>query len=1036
MADTTATNDDCSDDLMADFLDESSQLIERLNERLMQLEDWVRESCEEDECVDMDLLNDMFRSAHSIKGLSAMLGLPRINGLTHNIENVFDAARRGELAINMDVVHVVYASVDRLSELIDHLRDTQTDDLDCEEQLRAITAILEAEGALKVQGEQNSIDQAFGEMANGDDASNPIESTEANTEQNANAAAAVSAECEALFQGVVDEAEVPTKYLAIFLDETELSLDEMVDILLDSDVSKDVEAVRTLMCTAHRIKGSAASIGLNRPAKLAHVMEDVLQRHRDSAQSLSTFLIDALLGCADGLRVYLKELREGVVAEVQFPFLATELLVAEASQAPAPSSETIENEAEPVEEEPRQELNHESLRELAKTNCRLENARLCVVRVELVRDALLVGLKAQLLCEKLARIGQVLMTEPLRRELESCTALSYVEIGMLTSHSDSEIFRAINVSGVIGYSIDVLGKIDVAEGIATTPPKAESEPEKVAEAVPTVAEPQEAEETKLQEVLAEATNLCSAAASATVTAPPAPAAPPAPVAPVAVAAQKPAAPAKAPQPAKTAAKPSATATSTSEPSNRSTEAAKPVETLRVDIDRLDQLMNLAGQLVISKARFNQLGENLRAAIPHKQCQHWMESTEQMCGKLLQSTDDSPGGLSDKEISSIQIQMRKIQQNLKAIGTELQRVESVRTGMANFFEAVHQLDRVTDGIQKTIMDTRMVPIGPLFGRFRRVVRDISRNSGKEISLEIMGEKTELDKRMIDELGDPLIHMVRNSADHGVESPEERVKAGKPRSGQINLNAFHRGNSIVIQVTDDGRGLSREKILAKAIERGLVIQPDAERMTDQQVYQLIWEPGFSTAEAITEISGRGMGMDIVRSKIESINGVVEVDSTPGEGSVFTIKLPLTMAILPSLMSRIAGDLFSIPVESIVEIVCLRQDEIRTIHGKKTALVRGRPVSVVELDETFQWHHHRERKQTSSDVTIVIFRNDSRELGLVVDGILGEEDVVVKSLAENYQNVEGIAGACVLGNGCVALILDPAAVIDLAIKRQAAV
>lgn len=989
MNNSTEMRDDCSDDLLADFLDESTQLIERINERLMELEQWVQEEAGSGVAIDEALLNDMFRSAHSIKGLSAMLGLPRINGLTHNIENVFDAARRGQLSIENHVVGVVYASVDRLSELIDHLRDTQSDDLDCDPQIAAITEVLIAGGALKEQGAQGDVDDAFGDPGPSAEAEpTPLTEEESIVEPAKESPVADPFDCTEMFAEVQDEAEVPAKYLAIFLDETELSLDEMADLLLDSDLSTQQESVRTLMCTSHRIKGSAASIGLNRPAKLAHMMEDVLQRHRDAGKNLDPFLVDALLGCADALRVYLKGLRDGETVEVDFASCASELLAVEAEcLSGVDSVEEAVVEEEAPSDQPRT-LDQQELQQLAAGHFDDDATRLLLIHVELASNVPLVGLKAQLLCEKLARQGTVLLTNPPRNELDNISELSDIVIGLVTKLDDHAVHSIVNVSGVEKVDLSQL------ERDLTIVPKAanETKEEPPAES-PNVEAPKV--ETKTESV-----------------------APP-------VVKQE-AAPAKVAEAKKPEAKPAAA---------KSADAnhAKPAETLRVDIERLDQLMNLAGQLVISKARFNQLGENLRDAVPHKQCQQWLDSTDMMCQKLLGGNDGDKGKKESKELAEVHAQVRKIQQNLAAITKEMRRMDSIRTGMTSFFDAVHQLDRVTDGIQKTIMDTRMVPIGPLFGRFRRVVRDISRTNGKEITLEINGEKTELDKRMIDELGDPLIHMVRNSADHGVESPEDRVAAGKPQCGTITLNAFHRGNSIVIQVIDDGRGLSREKIAKKAIEKGLVTQIDLDRMTDQQIYQLIWEPGFSTAEAITEISGRGMGMDIVRAKIESINGVVEVDSTYGEGTVFTIKLPLTMAILPSLMARIDGDLFSIPVESIVEIVCFRRDELRTVHGKETAMVRGRPVSVVELHNTFRWNQPTHRTDSQGDVTMIIIRNDSREMGLVVDGILGEEDVVVKSLAENYHNIEGIAGACVLGNGRVALILDPAAVIDLAVRSQ---
>jgi two-component system chemotaxis sensor kinase CheA len=379
-------------------------------------------------------------------------------------------------------------------------------------------------------------------------------------------------------------------------------------------------------------------------------------------------------------------------------------------------------------------------------------------------------------------------------------------------------------------------------------------------------------------------------------------------------------------------------------------------------------------------------------------------------------------------------VRLIQRDLDVLRGVLERLAAARTTINDLFEAVHQLDRVTEGIQRTVMDTRMVPIGPLFGRFRRVVRDITRSNGKDIRLEIHGEKTELDKRMIDELGDPLIHMVRNSADHGVEQPETRVAAGKPAQGVITLNAFHRGNRIVIQVIDDGKGLDADRIRKKALERELVTPADLERMTLHQVYNLIWEPGFSTAEKVTEISGRGMGMDIVKSKIEELNGTVEVDSVPGQGATLTIKLPLTMAILPSLMAEVGGGVFALPIESVVEIVRISADKVNTVQGVPTATVRGRVISIVQLDELFTWNDGEVDVPAtpSTDVTMVILGSEGRELGLRVDLLLGEEDIVIKSLADNFRHVPGIAGASILGDGRVALILDIAGLVDAASRR----
>jgi two-component system chemotaxis sensor kinase CheA len=336
-----------------------------------------------------------------------------------------------------------------------------------------------------------------------------------------------------------------------------------------------------------------------------------------------------------------------------------------------------------------------------------------------------------------------------------------------------------------------------------------------------------------------------------------------------------------------------------------------------------------------------------------------------------------------------------------------------------------------------MDTRMLPVGPLFARFHRVIRDITHANGKDIRLVISGEKTELDKRMIDELADPMIHMIRNAADHGIESPEVRIAAGKPRQGTIRLDACHRGSNIVIRVSDDGQGLSHERIRAKAVDKGLISAADAERMTPQQLYQLIWLPGLSTAEKVTEVSGRGVGMDIVRSTIDELNGTTDIDSAPGRGTTLTIKLPLTLAILPSLMVDIGGDVFALPLESVVEIVDVRRRDVTTVCGLPTVSVRDRVVCILTLGTIFKWRQGNAKTENAEaeTITLVIVNEGKRQLGLAVDRVLGEEDVVIKSIADNYRNVVGIAGASILGDGRISLILDPPALIEMSSHSTAA-
>jgi two-component system chemotaxis sensor kinase CheA len=468
---------------------------------------------------------------------------------------------------------------------------------------------------------------------------------------------------------------------------------------------------------------------------------------------------------------------------------------------------------------------------------------------------------------------------------------------------------------------------------------------------------------------------------------------------------------------------------------------KVAETLRVEIERLDQLMNLAGELVINKARFAQIAsgfhEMFRSKGTSSATREVQDRLDGLAARLKNAKSEDRG---HDEFERLVTEVERLTEGFGALREELDRIQKGRQQMHALGEAIHQLTRIADGIQKSVMDTRMVPVGPLFSRFHRVVRDVARVVDKDVRLEIVGEKTELDKRMIDELGDPLIHLVRNAVDHGLETADQRAEVGKPRSGTVRLEAMHRGNAVVVQVVDDGRGIDPARIRQKALEKGLASPAELEAMSDKQVLQFIWNAGFSTARAITDISGRGVGLDIVRSKIEQLSGTIEVDSELGHGTQFTIRLPLTMAILPSLLSRVYDEVYAFPIECVEEIVAIPTKEIYTIQGIRTIRVRGRVISLVTLDDIFRWGNGRhplaseESTNLPRELTVVIVQSAGCRLGIVVDSLIGEEDVVIKSLAENFEHVRGLAGASILGDGRVSLILDLASLTELAQQSSA--
>ena len=452
---------------------------------------------------------------------------------------------------------------------------------------------------------------------------------------------------------------------------------------------------------------------------------------------------------------------------------------------------------------------------------------------------------------------------------------------------------------------------------------------------------------------------------------------------------------------------------------RSLAKAKIVETIRVESDRLDYLMNLAGELVITKARFVAIARGLDELFRGSNARALTSDTRERLESLtrgLEGLTEIKSGSAGGSLDRWSVHVRQLRDNFRAIQDELDLIREAREQLKSLSETIHSLGRVSDGLQKGVLDTRMVPIGPLFERFRRVIRDLSLSSGKEVMLQISGEKTELDKRMIDELSDPLIHMVRNSVDHGLEPPGEREAVGKPRAGTVSLIASHRGNSVLITVSDDGHGIDCERIRTKIVAKGLMSKTEARDLTERELIAFIWHPGLSTAETITEISGRGVGMDIVKSRIENLSGTVDVRSVAGQGTTFTIRLPLTLAIMSSLLVRIYDEVYAIPLDHIDEIVEVRPGQIYRVQGRPAIEIRKKIVALVALGDVFRWggkehpsarngvkpagNARQSTEELSDKRTVVIVQNGETTIGLLVDQLIGMQEVVLKSLEKNFE------------------------------------
>ncbi len=446
--------------------------------------------------------------------------------------------------------------------------------------------------------------------------------------------------------------------------------------------------------------------------------------------------------------------------------------------------------------------------------------------------------------------------------------------------------------------------------------------------------------------------------------------------------------------------------------------------LRVDSKRIDYLLNLVSETVITKASFNQITmqmADLQSQLTATEA-GYREKIRVLLEKIPEYIESVHKGTNIKDIKA------QINTEFGDIFTVFDSFDSAfKTTTVKFRSSTQNLGRIAGELQEGVMKIRMVPISQIFSRFPRVVRDLSRDLDKKINLVIEGEDTELDKSVIEDLLDPIMHCVRNSLDHGIESPAERLQKGKSEEGYVLLKASNEGNMIVIDIIDDGAGIDVKKVRQKAIEKGL-IHP-TKMLSDQEAFQLIFEPGFSTASKITNVSGRGVGLDVVRTQIEKLNGSVIVTSQPETGTKFSIRLPLTLAIIQGLLVRVGAEVYSIPIASVVESHRVQANEISTIDNYEVFNVRNEVISVLRLSRLFGIKN----TDNSEFSFIVIVGTADKKIGVMVDALIGEEDVVIKPLRDQFTNSPGIAGASILGDGSVSLIIDVTQLLELGVKQE---
>ena len=770
-------------------------------------------------------------------------------------------------------------------------------------------------------------------------------------------------------------------------------------LAIESDPNNH-DAIDEIFRAAHTLKGNSAAVEFSEVAHFAHTMEDLLDEVRSDKVQVTGDIVDVLLSALDMIKTMLESRQNGAVYEEGVEELSAKInafIPGKGGAAPAPATQPAPAAAAPAPQPaaaPAQaapaapaavELSEYELEEL-KQNCGA-GEKLWQVKVSFDENNPMNSVGGIQVFAALKSCGTVLKTNP------DFDALY-----------EDKFWKDVTyfVSAASSVTGDQLEDTAFLDDVTLSTDAQDITNAKVGGAAPAAAPAPAAQPAPA--AAAPAPEPTPAAAPEPT---PAPAANPAPAAAPAAQAQKPAE-------NKPAAKPAA------KPAGDHAQNA----VLRVDSKRVDYLMNLVSETVITKASFNQAAQQQTDLLVNFQglSASYKEKIRRMFEQLPQYLEQIQSGVSVKDIkANIQTEFGEVLGHFDQFEGKFKDLD------ARFHSSTQNLGRIAGELQEGVMKIRMVPISQIFDRFPRVVRDLQKDLGKKINLIIEGKETELDKTVVDDLMDPLMHCVRNSCDHGVESPEDRKAAGKDETGTVLLKAANEGNMIVIDIVDDGAGINVDKVRQKAIDRGL-IHP-SKVISDQEAAQLIFMPGFSTAAKISNVSGRGVGLDVVKTMIEKLNGTVQVTSEPGRGSKFSIRLPLTLAIIQGLLVRVGRETYSIPIASVVESVRVKKEEINTIDNYEVLNVRNEVISVLRLSRLFGINTNEDGEYCF----VVIVGSQDKKIGVMVDALIGEEDVVIKPLKDQFTQSPGVAGASILGDGSVSLIIDVSQLLELGVRQE---
>ncbi len=744
------------------------------------------------------------------------------------------------------------------------------------------------------------------------------------------------------------------------------------------------EAVDEIFRAAHTLKGGSATVEMNELSSFTHKVEDVLDEIRSDRLSVDEKVVDILLSSIDVIKAMLEARANGSVYEENIDDLVSRLkeYIPEKGAKGAKSKPSAPKAAKPAPAAPAKKsssgpspFNYPAISESdymeLKSACE-GNQKLWLVSVKFDENNPMNSVGGIQVFAALKALGSVLKTIP---DFDALYEDQFYEFVYYYIASDADAGKIEDVAFLSDVTLVTDAKIvdgasEGGTGMEESEPVSAADPEQPTKTVTQASEP---------------------AAKA--------------------------APEKAEE---HKASPQADAKKDA----GSVHAVQQGSVLRVDSRRIDLLMNLVSETVITKASFNQLAATLGEELLRFQTAEstLKSSIHQLFEQFPSYLEQLQEGKSVKDVrASILGEFGGLENIFDTDDSELKSITSkLRSSTQN-------LGRIASELQEGVMKIRMVPINQIFSRFPRVVRDLQRDLNKKVELMIEGEDTELDKSVVEDLLDPIMHCVRNSVDHGIETPAERKASGKSESGTVILKASNEGNLIVIEIADDGAGIDTDRVKQKAIERGLV-HPD-KQLTEAEAQQLIFLPGFSTADKITNVSGRGVGLDVVKTMIDKLNGTVTVSSQKGQGTTFSIRLPLTLAIIQGLLVRVGKEIYSIPIVSVIESQRILQKDIKTIDSYEVLNVRNEVISVLRLSRLFGIQESHEDEYCN----IVIVGSKDKKVGIMVDSLVGEEDVVIKPLRDQFTNSPGIAGASILGDGSVSLIIDVSQLLDLSVKQD---